>query len=105
ASEPMLKAELDTHWIVAGGGDPAQWIAQYGHRMPLLHLKDFALNEDFQRVFAPVGAGNMNWPAILEAAARHDIAYYFVEQDNCYGADEFDCLRRSFDFLNTFGRN
>lgn len=99
----LLKAELDTHWIVAGGADPVAWINHYGNRMSLLHLKDFALNADGQRIFAAIGDGNMNWPAILAAAAQQDIAYYFVEQDNCYGEDEFKCLQRSYDFLHQSG--
>ena len=37
-----LGFEIDTHWVVAGGADPVQWIHQVGHRMPLLHLKDFS---------------------------------------------------------------
>jgi sugar phosphate isomerase/epimerase len=101
-----LKMELDTHWVVAGGGDPVVWVNVTGDRMPLLHLKDFKLNSDFRRQFAPVGDGNMNWDAILNAAASHPIEYYFVEQDNCYGEDEFECLKRSYDFLHTnYGLN
>jgi sugar phosphate isomerase/epimerase len=100
ATSDTLKIELDTHWVVAGGGDPVEWVDRCGARMPLLHLKDFKLNTEFKRNFAPVGDGNMNWATILEAAARHPIDYYFIEQDSCYGEDEFDCLKRSFNFLN-----
>ena len=103
APDDLLKAELDTHWIVAGGGDPAAWIEKCGHRMPLLHLKDFTVNSDIHRIFAPIGKGNMNWPAILEAAAKHPVEYYFVEQDNCYGEDEFTCLAQSFETLQGYG--
>lgn len=99
----IIKAELDTHWIIAGGGDPVQWIDRCGNRMPLLHLKDFTVNSDFQRIFAAIGKGNMNWPVILEAAARHPVEYYFVEQDNCYGEDEFACLKQSYETLTSFG--
>lgn len=99
----VLGAELDTHWIVAGGGDPVAWIRACGDRMPLLHLKDYAVNADFQRVFAAIGMGNMNWQAIISEAAKHPIEYYFIEQDNCYGEDEFECLAQSFEFLSGFG--
>jgi sugar phosphate isomerase/epimerase len=105
APADMLKMELDTHWVVAGGGDPVSWIRLCGQRMPLLHLKDFVVNEQFKRNFAAVGDGNMNWPAILAAAAEAPIEYYFVEQDSCYGEDEYECLRRSYQFLNGFGLN
>ncbi|MFT5804245.1 MAG: sugar phosphate isomerase/epimerase [Candidatus Paceibacteria bacterium] len=95
-----IMAELDTHWLQAGGCDPAVWIERYGHRMSLLQLKDFAINDEYQRVYAPVGDGNMHWDRIIDAARQRPIKYYFVEQDNCYGADEFECLRKSYDFLN-----
>lgn len=96
-----VMAEFDTHWIVAGGADPVAWIDRYGDRIAALHLKDFALNTDGQRIFAPVGKGNLNWPAILEAARRHDVARFYVEQDDCYGVDEFECLDQSLTFLSS----
>ncbi|MEX2327405.1 MAG: sugar phosphate isomerase/epimerase, partial [Pseudomonadales bacterium] len=95
-----VMAEFDTHWIVAGGGDPVAWIDGYADRIAALHLKDFALNANGQRVFAPVGKGNLNWPAILEATKRQGIGHCYVEQDNCYGRDEFDCLEQSFRYLS-----
>lgn len=103
ASSDKLKMELDTHWVVAGGGDPVPWIHECGNRMPLLHLKDFKLSDEYRRQFAAIGQGNMNWDAILDAAAEYPIDYYFIEQDNCYGEDEFECLAKSFDFLNQRG--
>jgi sugar phosphate isomerase/epimerase len=103
APATVIKAELDTHWIVAGGGDPVEWINACGDRMPLLHLKDYALSSDFQRVFAAIGKGNMNWNAIIGTAMLHPVEYYFVEQDNCYGEDEFECLAQSYETLADFG--
>lgn len=103
APASMLKAELDTHWIVAGGGDPVEWIARVGDRMPLLHLKDFVIGDDLERRFAPVGDGNMNFDAIIREALEHPIEYWFVEQDTCYGEDEFACLERSYTFLSSHG--
>jgi len=91
--------ELDTHWVVAGGGDPADWIDRVGDNMPLLHLKDFVINDQNRRAFAAIGQGNLNWTEILSAAARWPIEHYFVEQDDCYGEDEFLCLQQSYDFL------
>jgi len=99
-----LGIEIDTHWVVAGGADPAAWIRRVGHRMPLLHLKDFSLSESDERRFAALGQGNMNWDEILKAAGEQPIDYYFVEQDRCYGEDPFECLRTSFDFFQEVER-
>jgi sugar phosphate isomerase/epimerase len=95
-----ILAEFDTHWLQASGCDPAVWIERYGQRMSLLQLKDFAINDEYQRIYAPVGQGNMHWDRIMAAAGQQPIKYYFVEQENCYGANEFDCLQASYDFLN-----
>jgi len=95
-----ILVELDTHWLQAGGCDPAVWIERYGQRMSILQLKDFAINDEYQRIYAPVGEGNMHWDRIIGAARAHNIQFYFVEQDNCYGANEFDCLQKSYDFLH-----
>ena len=94
--------ELDTHWIVAGGGDPVAWIERVGDNMPLLHLKDFSINEQNRRTFAAIGQGNLNWSNILDTASKHPIEHYFIEQDDCYGEDEFHCLQQSYDFLTQF---
>ncbi len=44
--ERYLKAEIDTYWIQAGGGDPAAWVRRYAGRQPLLHLKDMAVTPE-----------------------------------------------------------
>ena len=96
AGGDVLKAEIDTYWIQAGGADPAQWIRRLGSRQPLLHIKDMAVTPDRQQRFAPVGEGNLNWPPIVEAARQMGVEWSLVEQDDCYGADPFECLATSF---------
>lgn len=90
---------LDTFWVQAGGGDPAQWLRKLCKRTPCIHLKDFA----YGRKFAVLGEGNMNFDAIFNAAADGGVEYMLVEQDDCYGEDPFDCLRRSYDYLRARG--
>jgi len=97
-----LGFELDVHWIMAGGADPVDWISRAAGRVPLLHCKDFVVTEQGERRFAPVGAGNMNWTAILRAAEASSVQWYLIEQDDCYGADPFECLAESFANLNGF---
>ena len=52
---------------------------------------------------APIGGGNMNYEAIVRAAEKADVEYAFVEQDHCYDADPFDCLKQSYDYLASLG--
>ena len=83
ADPAILKAEIDTYWIQAGGGDPAEWIRQNAGREPLVHFKDMAIGPERKPVFAEIGEGNLNWPAIVGATRDSDIAWIVVEQDRC----------------------
>jgi sugar phosphate isomerase/epimerase len=64
-----------------------------------------ALAEDGKREqrFAEIGEGNLNWPAILEAAETGCVEYLLVEQDNCYGRDPFESLAISYNNLKAMG--
>lgn len=103
AAPEVLKAEIDTYWIQAGGGDPAAWIRKYAGREPVIHLKDMTITAERECRFAPIGSGNLNWDAILAEADQAGVEYMFVEQDNCYGQDVFDCLESSYRFLHSKG--
>ena len=106
----LLKAELDVHWVTTGGGSPATWIRALGRRQPLLHLKDFIIHQksadnrwDSERRFAPIGSGNLDWPEIFKAAEEVGVEYMLVEQDNCYGADPFGEMEKSYEFIARMG--
>jgi len=90
---------VDTFWVQAGGGDPALWIEKLSGRVPCIHLKDFA----FGRKMAPIGEGNINFDRVFEKAEAAGTQFMLVEQDDCYGEDPFDCLKRSYDFLSSRG--
>jgi sugar phosphate isomerase/epimerase len=103
-----VSAEIDVHWITRGGGDPAQWVAKYPQRQPLLHLKDMVFFRDEARKIneprmAEIGEGNLNWPAILAAAKAAGVEWYLVEQDDCYGRDPFESLAISYRNLRAMG--
>jgi sugar phosphate isomerase/epimerase len=103
APPDMLKAEIDTFWIQAGGGDPAAWVRMCAGREPLLHLKDFAMAPGREWRFAEIGEGNMNWASILQAAQEGGVEWYLVEQDRCYERDPFESLAISLRNLKAMG--
>jgi sugar phosphate isomerase/epimerase len=84
--------EIDVYWITHGGGDPAQWIGKAGGRVPCLHLKDLGISDDRKQVMCEVGEGNLNFPAIIEAARKAGTRWFIIEQDNCYDRDPFVCI-------------
>ena len=90
---------LDTFWVQAGGGDPAQWLERLSGRVPVIHLKDYA----YGRQMAVVGEGNINFDRVFEQAEKAGTKYMLVEQDDCHGEDPVECLRRSYLFLKSRG--
>ena len=98
----ILGFTLDTFWVQAGGGNPAEWIEKFSGRLPCIHLKDYA-PKGFDKIMMPVGEGNLNWEKIFAAAEKAGVKYMLVEQDDCNGEDPFDCIKRSYDYLKSCG--
>lgn len=95
-----LKGELDTHWVQAGGGSVTSWCRRLAGRMPLIHLKDYAIDADRQRRFAEVGSGNMDWSEIVGTAEECGVEWFIVEQDSHWvDNDPFKSLKTSFRYL------
>ncbi len=105
-SDPRyLMAEIDTYWVQHGGGNPAAWIRKMKNRLPVVHLKDMAIQieeGEAQQVMAEIGEGNLDWPEILTACKEAGVEWYAVEQDICQ-RDPFDSLRISYQNLKAMG--
>jgi len=123
-SAPLLKFELDVHWIHRGGKDPVTVLKDYAGLVDLVHLKDYRIGQlppnayefqqagDFQAFrtafegvvqFAEVGEGNLDFQSIIDQSLSSGAKYLLVEQDNQYGRDPFDCLATSRDNLIALG--
>ena len=123
-SAPLMRFELDVHWIHRGGKDPVTVLKDYAGLVDLVHLKDYRIGQlppnayefqqagDFQAFrtafegvvqFAEVGEGNLDFQSIIDQSLSSGAKYLLVEQDNQYGRDPFDCLATSRDNLIALG--
>ncbi len=97
--EPLLDVVelcLDTgHWLYAGQ-DPVAAYERWAERIPYLHLKDLYASRvagDFWSsvragAFRPLGAGDLDLAALLNALERHGFSgWAVVEQDRAPGGD------------------
>lgn len=98
---------VDTHWVQRGGLDPADFIRNLKGRVPCVHFKDFIITRTKEDIheprFAVVGEGVLDFKKIIEACEYAGTEFVLVEQDNCYGEDPFECLRRSYNNLKEMG--
>ncbi|WP_420176429.1 sugar phosphate isomerase/epimerase family protein [Luteococcus sp. OSA5] len=121
---PSVNFEVDLHWVQRGGMNPLEMLEQYAGVCKIIHVKDFRvvplpesamglLEEgkmaEFMQAFtnlaqfAEVGQGNMNWPKLLPAAIDAGAEWFFIEQDETYGRDPFDCIKDSREYLKGIG--
>jgi len=92
--DDMLQAELDTYWLQYGGANPAAWIRKLKGRVPIVHLKDMAVDRG-NPIMAEIGEGNLDWPDILNACKEAGTEWLVVEQDECR-RDPMDSLAISY---------
>ena len=85
----LVSYEMDVFWIVHPNQDPAKLLNRYGSRFALMHVKDMKpgtehnltghsdVNND-----VAIGTGVMDWPAILGAAKKAGVKWYFIEDES-----------------------
>lgn len=82
--------EMDILWVVFPGQDPVKLFEKYGKRFELVHLKDLKKgvktgeltgHTDVTNDVA-LGSGQMDYPAILKAAQKAGVKYYFIEDES-----------------------
>ena len=95
-----LQGEPDVYWVQAGGGSPEEWCTRLHRRLPLIHLKDYGVRDGNQATMMEIGAGCLNWRAIVAAAEKSGCEWYIVEQDTCPG-DPFDSLAQSWKYVTS----
>lgn len=97
---PAMQVELDLYWVKKGGADPIQMMEEYQGRLPLIHVKDMA--DDEEGSFAEVGYGTMDYPTILRKAAELGVKHFIVEQDQCFHPP-LESVRMSITYLSSLG--
>ena len=102
----LVRFEMDVFWIVHPGQDPVKLLEKYKGRWELMHLKDMKKGvktgvltgkSDVTNDVA-LGTGQMNWPAILEAARKSGVKWYFIEDEAPTAAEQ---IPQSLKFLET----
>ncbi|SDE36696.1 Sugar phosphate isomerase/epimerase [Paenibacillus sp. UNCCL117] len=81
-SQPELLVEMDACWVHRGGQDPVAYIRKYAGRLPLVHAKDYKV-EDNNTVTLELGQGIVALDEVIAAASEAGVQWLIVEQDNC----------------------
>jgi sugar phosphate isomerase/epimerase len=103
-TDPALVCfEMDVGWVAAGGADPIRLLRAHPHRFRLMHVKDLKAstipNNAFRMDPADVGAGSLDWKAILPVAYDVGVRYYYVEQEPPFAEPRMQAARTDYDYL------
>lgn len=119
-----LQTEIDTCWVNVAGENPAEYVRKYTGRAPIVHLKDFwkkegntgkmyeligVKSEDGEEKqekvfgFRPVGYGQQDIPAILQAAIDAGAQWVVVEQDASDERPPMEAIAMSREYLKKQG--
>ncbi|HLH57397.1 MAG TPA: sugar phosphate isomerase/epimerase [Verrucomicrobiae bacterium] len=82
--------QMDIFWIVFPGQDPVKLLEKYPGRWQLMHLKDMRKGTPTGALTggtdvkndAALGQGLMDLPAILKAAKKEGVKWYFIEDES-----------------------
>ncbi|WP_176943522.1 sugar phosphate isomerase/epimerase [Sphingomonas sp. YR710] len=99
----LVSFEMDVGWVAAAGCDPVAILKANPGRFRLMHVKDLAPGHKPNTVLRTetpeVGAGVIDWPAILPIAAACGVRHFAIEQEPPFTAPPIEAARRSFDYL------
>ena len=71
-----LSLEFDVYWVFRGGENPVDYLTKYADRIDIFHAKDGTMDSD-----APVGMGELDFPAIFETAKKIGAEWAVIESE------------------------
>lgn len=86
----LVSFQMDVLWVFFPGQDPTSWLLKYPGRWCSMHLKDLRkgvergplTGKTDVRNDVPLGTGQVDWPAVLAAARKTGVKYYFIEDES-----------------------
>jgi len=81
--------EMDVLWVHFPGQDPVALLKKYPKRFKLMHIKDLKKGVEGNlsggtppENYVILGTGQINVPAVLKAARKTAIEYFYIEDEN-----------------------
>jgi sugar phosphate isomerase/epimerase len=91
----LVRYEMDVLWIVHPGQDPVALLKKYGKRFELMHIKDLrkGVKGDLTggtdvKNDVTLGTGQIDLPAVLKAARKAKVKWYFIEDESPTAAEQ-----------------
>lgn len=122
-SRENLQNEIDVCWVNYSGQDPVGYLKKYAGNIPVVHLKDYKLegklnsapyaligistdnsmkDEGGSFEYRPLGMGQVDIPAVIQASIEGGAQWLCVEQDEpCAGLSRLEGVAKSVEYLRS----
>ena len=105
-SDPAaVSFELDLGWAAAAGNDPVELLARHSGRYTGMHVKDIKAstvpNTALKMDPADIGAGKLDWKAILPAGYAAGVRNFFLEQEPPFDKPRMQSAEIGYKYLST----
>ncbi len=98
-----LMLEVDVYWLQYAGINPLTFIQKHHQYIAMLHIKDMKIaitgHWGTMQQFCPIGEGNIQYRQLISQLRTLDIPWIIIGQDEFYGADPYEELRKSLSFV------
>lgn len=102
----LVKYEIDVFWATLPGADPVELLRQYPDRWELMHIKGMREGTPLgdhtgqapPETDVPVGTGQIDYPAVLQAAQEIGLDRYYIEDES---TEPFESIPQSIQYLET----
>jgi sugar phosphate isomerase/epimerase len=96
--QTVVRHQLDTGNTAMAGRDPLEYMARFGSRYWLFHIKD--VPQLGARHDTELGKGVIDFQRLLASIDRIDEKHLFVEQET-YPGEPLDSVRRDYAYIST----
>jgi sugar phosphate isomerase/epimerase len=94
----LVFVELDTYWVEFSGLRSIDFIEKYAKRCRILHIKD--MKSLAEKRNTEIGAGIMDFKAIIAAGQKQGVQWYTVEQE-AFEIPQLRSIEESLNYLKT----
>jgi sugar phosphate isomerase/epimerase len=98
-TDPEVIMQLDIGNALSGGGDPYSYLENYPGRATLVHLKDYAPEQEL----GVLGDGRVDWGRVFDLCDRFQNPEWYIVEQGSQSTSPFDSAGFSLQYLRGMG--
>jgi sugar phosphate isomerase/epimerase len=98
-TDPKVIMQLDIGNVLSGGGDPYDYLEKYPGRATLVHMKDYAAEQEIR----VLGDGEVDWDRVFDLCDRFQHPEWYIVEQESQTETPFESAKLSLQYLKGLG--